>query len=146
MDPSESCDSCIPSSPSSTPFRQSHCRQLVSSNSSPFRLSFRPNSLRHNHLRRKDILFATRHIVNSFFIFFFAAFDFPDDLSSGIETPQTEPESLVSDSGDEGDRTPDPLLAKQVLSQLSYTPMSGWWVWLDSNQRPPPYQDGALTD
>ena len=24
--------------------------------------------------------------------------------------------------GDEGDRTPDPLLAKQVLSQLSYTP------------------------
>ena len=25
--------------------------------------------------------------------------------------------------GDEGTRTPDPLLAKQVLSQLSYTPM-----------------------
>jgi hypothetical protein len=24
--------------------------------------------------------------------------------------------------GDEGDRTPDPLLAKQVLSQLSYIP------------------------
>ena len=24
--------------------------------------------------------------------------------------------------GDEGNRTPDPLLAKQVLSQLSYTP------------------------
>ena len=21
-----------------------------------------------------------------------------------------------------------------------------WWVWLDSNQRPPPYQDDALTD
>ena len=52
------------------------------------------------------------------------------------------------------DRTDDPLLAKQVLSQLSYTPVyphaaysgGGWWVWLDSNQRPPPYQDGALTD
>ena len=44
------------------------------------------------------------------------------------------------------DRTDDPLLAKQVLSQLSYTPeWTGWWVWLDSNQRPPPYQDGALT-
>ena len=27
-------------------------------------------------------------------------------------------------SGDEGIRTPDPLLARQVLSQLSYTP--GW--------------------
>ena len=53
--------------------------------------------------------------------------------------------------GGERDRTDDPLLAKQVLSQLSYTPKwphsgCGWWVWLDSNQRPPPYQDGALTD
>ena len=46
--------------------------------------------------------------------------------------------------GGERDRTDDPLLAKQVLSQLSYTPKA-WWVWLDSNQRPPPYQDGALT-
>ena len=27
--------------------------------------------------------------------------------------------------GDEEDRTPDPLLAKQVLSQLSYTPIAG---------------------
>ena len=33
--------------------------------------------------------------------------------------------SFVSSShgGDEEDRTPDPLLAKQVLSQLSYTPV-----------------------
>ena len=29
----------------------------------------------------------------------------------------------TSDGGDEEVRTPDPLLAKQVLSQLSYTPM-----------------------
>ena len=29
---------------------------------------------------------------------------------------------LASSGGDEEDRTPDPLLAKQVLSQLSYTP------------------------
>ena len=28
--------------------------------------------------------------------------------------------------GDEEDRTPDPLLAKQVLSQLSYTPIFGF--------------------
>ena len=27
--------------------------------------------------------------------------------------------------GDEGIRTPDPLLARQVLSQLSYTPIVG---------------------
>ena len=30
----------------------------------------------------------------------------------------------LSGSGDEGIRTPDPLLARQVLSQLSYTPIS----------------------
>ena len=59
--------------------------------------------------------------------------------------------------GGRRDRTDDPLLAKQVLSQLSYAPLpdllqgpardrQNWWVWLDSNQRPPPYQDGALTD
>ena len=49
--------------------------------------------------------------------------------------------------GGERDRTDDLLLAKQALSQLSYTPdRNRWWVWLDSNQRPPPYQDGALTD
>ena len=64
--------------------------------------------------------------------------------------------------GGERDRTDDPLLAKQVLSQLSYTPeetrcittsarhgfpwtLCEWWVWMDSNHRPPPYQDGALT-
>ena len=39
--------------------------------------------------------------------------------------------------GDERDRTDDPLLAKQVLSQLSYTPIFGarlspctFWVWV----------------
>ena len=30
----------------------------------------------------------------------------------------------ISSGGDEEDRTPDPLLAKQVLSQLSYTPIA----------------------
>ena len=50
------------------------------------------------------------------------------------------------------DRTGDLLLAKQALSQLSYGPeggcsfSNGWWVWMDSNHRPPPYQDGALTN
>ena len=50
------------------------------------------------------------------------------------------------------DRTGDLLLAKQALSQLSYGPNPlpvagvGWWVWMDSNHRPPPYQDDALTN
>ena len=49
--------------------------------------------------------------------------------------------------GDERVRTDDPLLAKQVLSQLSYTPLpSLWWVWLDLNQRPHAYQACALTN
>ena len=33
---------------------------------------------------------------------------------------------LKCHGGDEEIRTPDPLLARQVLSQLSYAPMSGY--------------------
>jgi hypothetical protein len=65
---------------------------------------------------------------------------------------------MGSTGGADRDRTGDPLLAKQVLSQLSYSPdplafrsppsprPQRWWVWMDSNHRPPPYQDGALTN
>src|SRR5882672_7807271 len=67
-------------------------------------------------------------------------------------------ERSMSGGGADRDRTGDPLLAKQVLSQLSYSPLlvsqvqnreqiaepcghSGqWWVWEDSNFRPHPYQ------
>ena len=75
--------------------------------------------------------------------------------------------------GADRDRTDDPLLAKQVLSQLSYSPPSHtprnrathpitcaqalacanngsalepWWVWLDLHQRPHAYQACALTN
>ena len=34
---------------------------------------------------------------------------------------------LSTYGGDEESRTPDPLLARQVLSQLSYTPIL-WWA------------------
>ena len=63
------------------------------------------------------------------------------------------------------DRTDDPLLAKQVLSQLSYSPKlegkslrpdclrdapgrSGlrWWAWIELNYRPRAYQARALTN
>ena len=56
--------------------------------------------------------------------------------------------------GAERDRTADPLLAKQVLSQLSYSPTSRWycqiqprewWARADSNCRPHAYQACALT-
>ena len=43
------------------------------------------------------------------------------------------------------DRTDDLLLAKQALSQLSYGPKN-WWVWVELNHRPHPYQGCALTN
>ena len=42
-------------------------------------------------------------------------------------SPFVSPSGVLAIStrgGDEEDRTPDPLLARQVLSQLSYTPTS----------------------
>src|SRR6478609_8348757 len=44
------------------------------------------------------------------------------------------------------DRTGDLLLAKQALSQLSYGPDIGWWVWEELHPRPHPYQGCALTN
>ena len=61
------------------------------------------------------------------------------------------------------DRTDDLMLAKQLLSQLSYSPnrenrpsrkarqvtfraIPNWWAWDDSNVRPHPYQGCALTN
>jgi hypothetical protein len=46
--------------------------------------------------------------------------------------------------GDERSRTADPLLAKQVLSRLSYIPAGWWWAFLGSNQGPHAYQACAL--
>ena len=61
--------------------------------------------------------------------------------------------------GDERVRTADLLVANQPLSQLSYVPRpiqsrvpvcpgQRWsqWAWLESNQRPCPYQGHALTN
>ena len=49
---------------------------------------------------------------------------------------------LKSGGGDR-DRTGDLLLAKQMLSQLSYAP-DKWWAWEDLNFRPHAYQACAL--
>ena len=57
--------------------------------------------------------------------------------------------------GDEGDRTPDLLVANQALSQLSYIPRTQGtrvfkdqfqWAYLDSNQGPQLYQSCALAN
>ena len=64
------------------------------------------------------------------------------------------PSEEIQIGGAERDRTVDPLLAKQVLSQLSYSPtalnywdaLDLWWAWEDSNFRPHPYQGCALAN
>src|SRR5262249_32915368 len=54
-------------------------------------------------------------------------------------------QSLSASGGDDRSRTGDPLLAKQVLSQLSYIPTCHfWWAFLGSNQGPRAYQARAL--
>src|SRR5579871_5824369 len=59
-------------------------------------------------------------------------------------------EAVNEFGGADRDRTGDPLLAKQVLSQLSYSPLwvpaARWLAWVDSNYRPHPYQGCALTN
>ena len=39
------------------------------------------------------------------------------------------------------------LFCRQVARQRRIAPVIAiqWWVWMGSNHRPPPYQDGALT-
>ena len=62
--------------------------------------------------------------------------------------PKSEGFSADEGGGDEETRTPDPLLAKEMLCQLSYVPgyrSAMWWAHLDSNQGPRPYQGRALT-
>ena len=54
-------------------------------------------------------------------------------------------EQKTPPGGARRDRTDDLLLAKQALSQLSYTP-DVWWVWMDLNHRPHAYQACALTN
>ena len=42
---------------------------------------------------------------------------------SGVRSNQLSYRPMTTDGGDEENRTPDPLLARQVLSQLSYAPI-----------------------
>ena len=68
-------------------------------------------------------------------------------LHSCLNHPRSAKDAQLSVTrigGGERDRTDDLLLAKQALSQLSYTP-DKWWVWMDLNHRPHAYQACALT-
>ena len=64
-----------------------------------------------------------------------------------------EQSSINPAGGARRDRTDDLLLAKQALSQLSYSPAvrypskgGKWWAWEDLNFRPHAYQARALTN
>ena len=63
----------------------------------------------------------------------------PTSRLSGVRSNHLSYEPLYEPSGpggDERDRTDDPLLAKQVLSQLSYTPINGSLLIWRSYPRP----------
>ena len=63
---------------------------------------------------------------------------------SVVKDPASRTRSnLLVAGGDDRIRTGDPLLAKQVLSRLSYIPPR-WWAFLGSNQGPRAYQARAL--
>ena len=85
----------------------------------------------------------------------------PPDIPSGglfacVSFGAAFAQARTTKNGGERVRTDDPLLAKQVLSQLSYTPTErwrshnsngklGWWAREDLNLRPHAYQACALT-
>ena len=65
-----------------------------------------------------------------------------------INQPAAPGPDGAPNGGGERVRTDDLLLAKQALSQLSYTPGTGgrqWWAREDLNLRPHAYQARALT-
>jgi hypothetical protein len=74
-------------------------------------------------------------------------YSLPRQSTAGLDTAASARQMGRVVGGAEEARTPDPLLAKEVLSQLSYGPSfrDEWWGILDSNQRPQSYQDCALT-
>jgi hypothetical protein len=86
----------------------------------------------------------------------------PRTMSGTVRCAHPAAPSGALPGGGKESRTPDLMLAKHALYQLSYTPrlssmsseeclpkkaiVKKWWAYLDSNQRPPAYQAGALTN
>ena len=63
-------------------------------------------------------------ITGSFYLVGLSGLEPPTSRLSGVRSNQLSSKPI--NGGDEGIRTPDPLLAGQVLSQLSYTPIFGF--------------------
>ena len=80
-------------------------------------------------------------------------YSIPVEAVSSADRDPSDMSRRGKGGGDEETRTPDPLLAKEMLFRLSYVPSARgrgpdgtWWAFLDSNQRPLPYQGSALTN
>ena len=134
------------------------------------RISRRCNPLARTRGERNDAITTYVPFRNRTALRFFRIVKERTADSRGVTTarafaPRTR-DSSKGAGGADRIRTDDPLLAKQMLSQLSYSPAArilrprvlcpsavqcrrsfeSWWVWLELNHRPPPYQDGALTN
>ena len=76
-------------------------------------------------------------------IFFYSIYDILFSIKISDKTKKAM-NQFTAFGGDKGIRTLDPLRARQVLSQLSYTPV--WWTFRDSNPGPTGYEPVALTN
>ena len=71
-----------------------------------------------------------------------SGFEPPTSRLSGVRSNHLS-YAPISSGGDEEDRTPDPLRARQVLSQLSYTPIffEGCALKIEQHPLPSPCTD-----
>ena len=101
-----------------------HCRLVGSSGLEP--PTSRLSGARSNHLSYEPIKLFSMYLVSLAFVCFaliHSPLSSPScDASDFSELPRVRPRRLAA-GGDDGIRTHDPLLAGQVLSQLSYTPI-----------------------
>ncbi len=139
------CNAC-PESPLATSLILNRCKSLSAN----------------NLLRFENIILAagpasSTRLRKLFFEVYFNPSPEPlEQTSSAIDPLQLQSISQSVRSGGEGTRTPDPLLAKQVLYQKSYTPgvephsnrvrSFSQWVYQDSNLGPQLYQSCALAN
>ena len=95
----------------------------------------RLSGVRSNHLSYEPIKLFSMYLVSLAFVCFaliHSPLSSPScDVSDFSELPRVRPRRLAA-GGDDGIRTHDPLLAGQVLSQLSYTPILFWGFILSS--------------
>ena len=107
-----------------------HCRLVGSSGLEP--PTSRLSGARSNHLSYEPIKLFSMYLVSLAFVCFaliHSPLSSPScDVSDFSELPRVRPRRLAA-GGDDGIRTHDPLLAGQVLSQLSYTPILFWGLF-----------------